>query len=135
VFEIAAHGRPAVLIPYPHATADHQTTNARYMERAGAALVIPDRELTGPRLAQEVGHLLADPARLAAMGRAAAAASSRRELIDLLWRVRRSSRLSGLEMEVRRRRFRAGSPTLTSEGHQRYLPCTDGGRRDWAHVY
>ena len=33
VFEIAAHGRPAVLIPYPHATADHQTTNARYMER------------------------------------------------------------------------------------------------------
>jgi UDP-N-acetylglucosamine--N-acetylmuramyl-(pentapeptide) pyrophosphoryl-undecaprenol N-acetylglucosamine transferase len=73
VFEIAAHGRPAVLIPYPHATADHQTTNARYMERAGAALVIPDRELSGPRLALEVGRLLADPARLAAMGRAAAA--------------------------------------------------------------
>ena len=48
VFEIAAHGRPAVLIPYPHATADHQTTNARFMERAGAAIVIPDAELTGP---------------------------------------------------------------------------------------
>ena len=42
IFEIAAHGKPAVLIPYPHATADHQTTNARYMERAGAAVVIPD---------------------------------------------------------------------------------------------
>jgi UDP-N-acetylglucosamine--N-acetylmuramyl-(pentapeptide) pyrophosphoryl-undecaprenol N-acetylglucosamine transferase len=72
VFEIAAHGRPAVLIPYPYATADHQTTNARFMEHGGAAIVIPDRELSGPRLAQEVGHLLADPARLAAMARASA---------------------------------------------------------------
>jgi UDP-N-acetylglucosamine--N-acetylmuramyl-(pentapeptide) pyrophosphoryl-undecaprenol N-acetylglucosamine transferase len=72
VFEIAAHGRPAVLIPYPYATADHQTTNARYLERAGAALMIPDRELTGPRLAQEVGRLLADPGRLTGMARASA---------------------------------------------------------------
>ena len=73
VFEIAAHGRPAILVPYPHATADHQTANARYMERAGAAVVLPDSELTPARLAQEVGRLLADPGRLAAMGRAAAA--------------------------------------------------------------
>ena len=72
VFEIAAHGRPAVLIPYPHATADHQAANAHFMERAGAAVVIPDDELTGSRLAQEVGHLLADPMRLAAMARASA---------------------------------------------------------------
>jgi UDP-N-acetylglucosamine--N-acetylmuramyl-(pentapeptide) pyrophosphoryl-undecaprenol N-acetylglucosamine transferase len=72
VFEVAAHGRPAVLVPYPHATADHQTANARFMEEAGAAVVIPDDELTGARLAQEVGRLLADPGRLAAMGRAAA---------------------------------------------------------------
>ncbi len=55
IFEIAAHGRPMVLIPYPYAAADHQSANARYMEGAGAALVIPDAELTGPRLAQEVG--------------------------------------------------------------------------------
>jgi UDP-N-acetylglucosamine--N-acetylmuramyl-(pentapeptide) pyrophosphoryl-undecaprenol N-acetylglucosamine transferase len=61
-----------VLIPYPYAAADHQTENARYMERAGAAVVIPDSELTGPRLAQEVGQLLADPGRLTAMGRASA---------------------------------------------------------------
>lgn len=73
IFEVAAHGRPAVLIPYPYATADHQTTNARYMERAGAAVVIPDSELTPARLAQEVGRLLADPARLQAMARASAA--------------------------------------------------------------
>jgi UDP-N-acetylglucosamine--N-acetylmuramyl-(pentapeptide) pyrophosphoryl-undecaprenol N-acetylglucosamine transferase len=73
IFEIAAHGRPMVLVPYPYAAADHQSANARYMERAGAALVIPDAELSGPRLAQEVGALLADPGRLAAMGRASAA--------------------------------------------------------------
>jgi UDP-N-acetylglucosamine--N-acetylmuramyl-(pentapeptide) pyrophosphoryl-undecaprenol N-acetylglucosamine transferase len=73
IFEIAAHGRPAVLIPYPHATADHQTTNAQFMERAGAALVIADSELTAPRLAQEVGGLLADPSRIIAMARASAA--------------------------------------------------------------
>jgi len=72
IFEICAYGRPAVLIPYPHATGDHQTDNARYMERAGAAVVIPDAELTGPRLAQEVGRLLADRGRLAAMARASA---------------------------------------------------------------
>ncbi len=73
IFEIAAHGRPAVLIPYPYATADHQSANARFMEAAGAAILIPDRELTPARLAQEVGRLLADPSRLAAMARASAA--------------------------------------------------------------
>jgi UDP-N-acetylglucosamine--N-acetylmuramyl-(pentapeptide) pyrophosphoryl-undecaprenol N-acetylglucosamine transferase len=73
IFEVAAYGRPAVLIPYPYATADHQAANARFMAEAGAAVVIPDDELTGPRLAQEVGRLLADPARLQAMARASAA--------------------------------------------------------------
>jgi len=72
IFEIAAAGRPAVLIPYPYATADHQTANARYMEEAGAAIVIPDDELTPARLAAEVGGLLADQGRLAAMARASA---------------------------------------------------------------
>lgn len=73
IFEIAAHARPAVLIPYPHATADHQSENARYMERAGAAVILPDNELTPARLAQEVGGLLADRARLDAMARASSA--------------------------------------------------------------
>jgi UDP-N-acetylglucosamine--N-acetylmuramyl-(pentapeptide) pyrophosphoryl-undecaprenol N-acetylglucosamine transferase len=72
IFEVASHGRPAVLVPYPYAAAGHQATNARYMERAGAAIVIPDSELTAARLAQEVGSLLSDPSRMAAMGRAAA---------------------------------------------------------------
>jgi UDP-N-acetylglucosamine--N-acetylmuramyl-(pentapeptide) pyrophosphoryl-undecaprenol N-acetylglucosamine transferase len=73
IFEIAAHGKPAILVPYPYATADHQTANASFMERAGAAVVIPDSELTAARLANEVGRLLADPGRLTAMGRASAA--------------------------------------------------------------
>ena len=71
VFELAAAGLPAILVPYPHATADHQETNARFMERAGAALVIPDAELDGPRLAREVGGLLAAPQRMAEMANAA----------------------------------------------------------------
>jgi UDP-N-acetylglucosamine--N-acetylmuramyl-(pentapeptide) pyrophosphoryl-undecaprenol N-acetylglucosamine transferase len=72
IFEVAAHGRPAILVPYPHATADHQATNARWMADAGAAVVVPDAELDGPRLAREVGGLVADRSRLAAMGRASA---------------------------------------------------------------
>jgi UDP-N-acetylglucosamine--N-acetylmuramyl-(pentapeptide) pyrophosphoryl-undecaprenol N-acetylglucosamine transferase len=71
VLELAAAGLPAILVPYPHATADHQTANARYMERAGAAVVVPDAGLDGPRLSREVVALFADPERLAAMANAA----------------------------------------------------------------
>jgi UDP-N-acetylglucosamine--N-acetylmuramyl-(pentapeptide) pyrophosphoryl-undecaprenol N-acetylglucosamine transferase len=67
VFELAAAGIPSVLVPYPHATADHQTGNARWMADGGAAVVVPDAELDGPRLAREVGALLASPDRLHAM--------------------------------------------------------------------
>ncbi len=73
VLEVAAAGLPSVLVPYPHATADHQTLNARHMERAGAAVVVPDGQLDGPRLAREVAALLGVPERMAAMGRAARA--------------------------------------------------------------
>jgi UDP-N-acetylglucosamine--N-acetylmuramyl-(pentapeptide) pyrophosphoryl-undecaprenol N-acetylglucosamine transferase len=67
VFEIAAHGRPAVLIPYPHATADHQTTNAAWMADAGASVVIADDELMPMRLRETVLALLDDPEGLADM--------------------------------------------------------------------
>ncbi|HEY0345180.1 MAG TPA: undecaprenyldiphospho-muramoylpentapeptide beta-N-acetylglucosaminyltransferase [Solirubrobacteraceae bacterium] len=73
IFEIAAAGKPAILVPYPHATADHQTANARWMAAAGAAVCVPDAELTAARLGQEVGALLGDPARLASMAAASAA--------------------------------------------------------------
>jgi UDP-N-acetylglucosamine--N-acetylmuramyl-(pentapeptide) pyrophosphoryl-undecaprenol N-acetylglucosamine transferase len=71
VFELAAAGLPSILVPYPHATGNHQAANARFMERAGAAIVIPDDELDGPRLAREVGGLLAAPQRMAEMANAA----------------------------------------------------------------
>ena len=73
IFEIAAAGKPAILVPYPHASADHQTSNAQWMADAGAAVVVPDDELTPARLGQEVGALLGDPSRLAAMAAASAA--------------------------------------------------------------
>ncbi len=67
VWEIAAAGRPALLVPYPHATADHQAENARYFERGGGAVVVPEPELDLRRQAEE---LLADPQRLQTMGEA-----------------------------------------------------------------
>jgi UDP-N-acetylglucosamine--N-acetylmuramyl-(pentapeptide) pyrophosphoryl-undecaprenol N-acetylglucosamine transferase len=75
VLEVAGAGLPSILVPYPHATADHQTKNARYMERAGAAVVVPDTELDGPRLAREVAALLGAPRRLAEMAKAARGAA------------------------------------------------------------
>jgi UDP-N-acetylglucosamine--N-acetylmuramyl-(pentapeptide) pyrophosphoryl-undecaprenol N-acetylglucosamine transferase len=72
VFEISAHGLPAVLVPYPHAAGDHQSANARWMTEAGAAVSIPDGELSAARLAGQVGSLLADGERLRAMAAASA---------------------------------------------------------------
>jgi UDP-N-acetylglucosamine--N-acetylmuramyl-(pentapeptide) pyrophosphoryl-undecaprenol N-acetylglucosamine transferase len=71
VFEIAAHGVPAILVPYPHAAGDHQSENARWLADAGAAVVIVDGQLDGARLGGEVAALLADRGRLTAMGVAA----------------------------------------------------------------
>jgi len=71
VMEIAAAGRPAILVPYPHATADHQTTNARWMADGGAAVVIPDSELTASRLRAAIAELLGDEDRLHEMSIAA----------------------------------------------------------------
>jgi UDP-N-acetylglucosamine--N-acetylmuramyl-(pentapeptide) pyrophosphoryl-undecaprenol N-acetylglucosamine transferase len=71
VSEIAAAGKPSILVPLPTASDQHQLRNAQALERAGAALLIPDRELTGARLAQEITRLAAEPERLEAMARAA----------------------------------------------------------------
>jgi UDP-N-acetylglucosamine--N-acetylmuramyl-(pentapeptide) pyrophosphoryl-undecaprenol N-acetylglucosamine transferase len=73
IFEVAAAGRPAILVPYPHATADHQTGNARWMERGGAAVVVADRDLTAERLRGEVDALFGDPERLGTMAGASKA--------------------------------------------------------------
>jgi UDP-N-acetylglucosamine--N-acetylmuramyl-(pentapeptide) pyrophosphoryl-undecaprenol N-acetylglucosamine transferase len=77
VFEVTAAGRPAVLVPYPYATGDHQSANAAWMERAGAATVLPDSELGGEagaeRLRAEIAAILAEPGRLEAMAAASRA--------------------------------------------------------------
>lgn len=72
-FELAAAGLPAVLVPSPVVTADQQTRNARPLVEAGAAVLVPDAELDGPRLVAEVDALLADDDRRRAMSRAARA--------------------------------------------------------------
>ena len=72
IFELAQYGLPAVLVPYPHATADHQTANARWMLEGGAAIVIEDAALTPARLREEVDAILLDPGRLAVMAAASA---------------------------------------------------------------
>ncbi len=73
IFELTAAGRPAILVPYPHATAGHQSTNAAWMAEAGAATVIADGELSAERLGEEVAGLLGDVSRLATMTAASAA--------------------------------------------------------------
>jgi UDP-N-acetylglucosamine--N-acetylmuramyl-(pentapeptide) pyrophosphoryl-undecaprenol N-acetylglucosamine transferase len=71
VFELAAIGRPSILVPYPHATADHQTKNAMWLVEAGAAEMIPDHECTPERLRDAIDRLMADPGLRARMSHAA----------------------------------------------------------------
>jgi UDP-N-acetylglucosamine--N-acetylmuramyl-(pentapeptide) pyrophosphoryl-undecaprenol N-acetylglucosamine transferase len=69
--ELAATGRPAILIPLPTATDDHQRKNAEVLARAGAAECLEERDLTGDHLAARLLALVGDPARRAAMAEAA----------------------------------------------------------------
>lgn len=71
VSELAAAGRPSILVPFPYATDDHQLRNAEAMERAGAAKLIRDSELSGRRLFEEITSLSREQNRLAEMGGAA----------------------------------------------------------------
>jgi UDP-N-acetylglucosamine--N-acetylmuramyl-(pentapeptide) pyrophosphoryl-undecaprenol N-acetylglucosamine transferase len=88
VWELAAAGLPAVLVPYPHATADHQTKNARQLEAAGGAVVVPESDLDAvPALVEE---LVADGQRrermrqaMLAVARPGAAAEIAEELVAL----------------------------------------------------
>jgi UDP-N-acetylglucosamine--N-acetylmuramyl-(pentapeptide) pyrophosphoryl-undecaprenol N-acetylglucosamine transferase len=68
VWELAAAGLPAVLVPWPGAAADHQSANARYFERSGGVAVVPETELG--RASEVVRSLLGDPRRLGEMRQA-----------------------------------------------------------------
>lgn len=71
VAEIAAAGKPAIFVPFPHAADDHQTRNAEALCEAGAAALLPESELTPARLTELVVSLFADRTRLKGMGEAA----------------------------------------------------------------
>jgi UDP-N-acetylglucosamine--N-acetylmuramyl-(pentapeptide) pyrophosphoryl-undecaprenol N-acetylglucosamine transferase len=69
--EIALMGKPSILIPYPHATDNHQEANARAFEAVGGGVVLLDKDCTPERLGALVKELLAAPDRLGAMAQAA----------------------------------------------------------------
>lgn len=71
VSELAAAGKPAVLVPFPFAADDHQAHNALALERAGAAKLVPDADLTGERMFAVIAELAGAPGRLPQMGEAA----------------------------------------------------------------
>jgi UDP-N-acetylglucosamine--N-acetylmuramyl-(pentapeptide) pyrophosphoryl-undecaprenol N-acetylglucosamine transferase len=88
IAELCAAGRPAILIPLPHAADDHQRHNAVRLARAGAAEILADHELDG--LAAAIGRLLSDPERLRAMGgvaRAQAQPAAERRIADVAERL------------------------------------------------
>jgi UDP-N-acetylglucosamine--N-acetylmuramyl-(pentapeptide) pyrophosphoryl-undecaprenol N-acetylglucosamine transferase len=85
VAELTACGKPAILIPLPSAIYDHQTKNAKVMEAAGAAVVLPQSTLTGSLLVRAVVTILRDPERLSAMG-AASLAMRRIDAADVIVR-------------------------------------------------
>jgi UDP-N-acetylglucosamine--N-acetylmuramyl-(pentapeptide) pyrophosphoryl-undecaprenol N-acetylglucosamine transferase len=78
VAELAAIGRPAILVPLPHALDQDQRANAGMLERAGGAIMMEQARFTPDRVAAEVARLAADPAALAAM----AAAARRQGILD-----------------------------------------------------
>lgn len=69
--ELAAVGVGSILVPFPHAVDDHQTHNARALEEVGAAVLMPQEELTGGQLAAVLGELLQDTRQLSRMADAA----------------------------------------------------------------
>jgi UDP-N-acetylglucosamine--N-acetylmuramyl-(pentapeptide) pyrophosphoryl-undecaprenol N-acetylglucosamine transferase len=68
VAELAAAGKPSLLVPFPFAADDHQHKNAQIFAEAGAAVLLPEAELTDERLTKELTGLLSDPERLREMG-------------------------------------------------------------------
>jgi UDP-N-acetylglucosamine--N-acetylmuramyl-(pentapeptide) pyrophosphoryl-undecaprenol N-acetylglucosamine transferase len=68
VAELAAAGKPSILVPFPHSTDQHQLRNGEAFEKAGAAVLIPDQEMDGGRLFEEVEKLRARPEMLQRMG-------------------------------------------------------------------
>jgi UDP-N-acetylglucosamine--N-acetylmuramyl-(pentapeptide) pyrophosphoryl-undecaprenol N-acetylglucosamine transferase len=98
VWELAAAGTPAILVPYPHATADHQALNAQPFETGGGAIVVREEDLS--RIPELVDELLADPERLRTMSdamRSLARPNAGEEIADELLRLARERASHGVE--------------------------------------
>lgn len=106
VAEITAAGKPALLVPFPRAADDHQRKNAEALANAGAAILLPESELTAQRLADTVLELFEDRARLAAMGAAARRLAHPQAAQDI---ARIAARAAGIKKEPR-----VGSPQSAS---------------------
>lgn len=87
VAELCAWGKPSVLVPLPTAAADHQTENARALAAAGAAILLPERDLTPETLAHTVGELVRSPDRLDSMARAARARGNPNAAREVMSRI------------------------------------------------
>ena len=100
IAELTACGKPAILIPLPTAIYNHQLRNAEVMARAGAAVLLPQGELSGAGLARSVTDIMRDPQRLQAMSRHS-------------WTMRRSDAAEAIVREcydvIRRRHETSGS--------------------------
>jgi UDP-N-acetylglucosamine--N-acetylmuramyl-(pentapeptide) pyrophosphoryl-undecaprenol N-acetylglucosamine transferase len=91
VAELCAAGRPALLVPFPHAAGDHQTFNARALVAQGAAELVPDGELDGARLAERLRRAVEHPEELeimAAAARTAARPDAAARIVDLAEQAR-----------------------------------------------
>lgn len=84
VSELAQVGVPSILIPYPHAVDDHQTQNAKFLVDAGAAVLLPQNELTADKLANLLDELVDNPARLQAMSDAARRCAKPDAVLDVV---------------------------------------------------
>jgi len=84
VAELAAAGKAAVLVPYPHAVGDHQRLNARVLADAGAAVMLRDDEIDGPVIARVIRNFADDPGRSVEMGKAAARLGNPRAADDMV---------------------------------------------------
>lgn len=100
IAELTACGRPALLIPYPFAAGDHQSANARALARRGAALMLPQAELTPELLARLLGDLLVDRERLQSMA-GASRSLARRGAAELILKECRAIMKAGAGGKVK----------------------------------
>jgi len=87
VAELCAWGKPSVLVPLPSAAADHQVQNARALAEAGAAVHLPERDLTAYSLAHQVVGLLGDRTRLASVAERARARGNPNAARDIVSKI------------------------------------------------